>query len=59
MVDRLVRGARDLATGRGWRGWLIIAFVTVQVLAPLHYYFLRDDRHDERFAWRMFSSTAI
>jgi len=41
--------------GRGWRGGLIVAFVAVQLLAPLHYYALRRDRNDERFAWRMFS----
>ena len=30
-------------------------FLTVQLLLPLHYYLLRKDPHDERFAWRMFS----
>jgi len=30
-------------------------FLAVQMVLPLHYYLLRDDRHDERFAWRMFS----
>jgi len=39
----------------GWRGCFIAVFVAVQLLAPLHYYTLRRDRHDERFAWRMFS----
>ncbi len=38
---------------------MILAFLAVQLLAPLHYYTLRDDRHDERFAWRMFSSTRV
>jgi len=42
-------------TRRGWRGWLILGFVAVQLLAPLHYYVLREDKNDERFAWRMFS----
>ena len=34
----------------GWL-WLLVA---VQVAIPASYY-LRDDRDDERFAWRMFS----
>ncbi len=37
----------------------ILAFIAiwlaVQILAPLDYYLLRSDKHDERFAWRMFS----
>ena len=37
------------------RGRFIIAFLAIQLLLPLHYYFLRHDPHDERFAWRMFS----
>jgi hypothetical protein len=52
---KLVDELRDLALHRGWRGWLIVAFVAVQLLAPLHYYTAREDKHDERFAWRMFS----
>jgi hypothetical protein len=38
-----------------WRGRLVVAFVLIQLLIPLHYYVLRKDPHDERFAWRMFS----
>ena len=38
-----------------WRGRFILAFLAVQLVLPLHYYFLRHDPHDERFAWRMFS----
>jgi hypothetical protein len=38
-----------------WRGRFILAFLVVQMLVPLHYYVLRHDPHDERFAWRMFS----
>lgn len=38
-----------------WRGRFIVVFLTVQLLLPLHYYLLRRDFHDERFAWRMFS----
>lgn len=29
-----------------------------QMIVPLTYY-LRDDRYDERFAWRMFSATRV
>jgi hypothetical protein len=32
------------------------AFVAVQLLLPLQYYVAREDRFDERFAWRMFSA---
>jgi len=38
-----------------WRGRLIVAVVLSQLLIPLHYYTVRRDPHDERFAWRMFS----
>lgn len=38
-----------------WRGKAIAAFVLVQLALPITYY-LRRDRHDERFAWRMFST---
>jgi hypothetical protein len=38
-----------------WRGRFIAAFVLIQLALPLHYYLARKDRHDERFAWRMFS----
>ncbi|HEY5925530.1 MAG TPA: hypothetical protein VIV11_27785 [Kofleriaceae bacterium] len=38
-----------------WRGRFILAFLAVQLVLPLHYYLLRHDPHDERFAWRMFS----
>jgi hypothetical protein len=34
-------------------------WLAVQVGAPLHYYLFREDRHDERFAWRMFSPTRM
>ena len=56
----------DLAAARAlgrwltrWPGWFIAAFVTVQLALPLHYYLLRRDAHDERFAWRMFSPTRM
>jgi hypothetical protein len=38
-----------------WRGRFILAFLAIQLVAPLHYYLVRRDPHDERFAWRMFS----
>jgi hypothetical protein len=38
-----------------WRGRFILVFLTVQLILPLHYYIVRKDPHDERFAWRMFS----
>jgi hypothetical protein len=38
-----------------WRGRFILAFFAIQLLAPLHYYLVRRDPHDERYAWRMFS----
>ena len=37
------------------RGRFIALVVASQLLLPLHYYVLRRDPHDERFAWRMFS----
>lgn len=59
LLRRLAAGARDLATRRGWRGRFILAFVAIQLAAPLHYYTVRSDPHDERFAWRMFSPTRM
>jgi hypothetical protein len=38
-----------------WRGRAIATVIAAQLLIPLHYYVLRRDPHDERFAWRMFS----
>lgn len=34
------------------------AFVALQILVPLSYY-AREDRYDERFAWRMFSAIRV
>jgi hypothetical protein len=42
-----------------WRGRFVCAFLLIQLLLPLHYYLLRRDPHDERFAWRMFSPTRM
>jgi hypothetical protein len=47
--------ASVLALGRTWRGRFIAVFVLAQLLLPLQYYLARKDKHDERFAWRMFS----
>jgi hypothetical protein len=47
--------AAIVALGRTWRGRFIAAFLLLQLLLPLHYYVARKDKHDERFAWRMFS----
>jgi hypothetical protein len=30
-------------------------WIAVQAIVPASYYVLREDKHDERFAWRMFS----
>lgn len=37
----------------------IHVFVAIQIALPLHYYFLREDENDERFAWRMFSTNRM
>lgn len=50
---RFVRALRALVAT--WRGRFILAFLAAQMLIPLHYYAVRRDVHDERFAWRMFS----
>ncbi|MBK9036439.1 MAG: hypothetical protein IPL61_35200 [Myxococcales bacterium] len=42
-----------------WPHAFIAGFVALQLLLPLQYYLARRDRHDERFAWRMFSSTRM
>jgi len=52
-APRAIRAIRALLST--WRGRFITAFLAVQILLPLHYYAVRRDRHDERFAWRMFS----
>lgn len=36
--------------------WLLVG---LQIAIPASYYFVRDDRDDERFAWRMFSSVRL
>lgn len=42
-----------------WPNGFIVAFVALQLILPLHYYFVRLDSHDERWAWRMFSPTRM
>jgi hypothetical protein len=39
--------------------WFIALFVVSQLLIPLQYYCCRADKNDERFAWRMFSTTRM
>lgn len=36
--------------------WLLVG---LQIAIPGSYYLVRDDRDDERFAWRMFSSVRL
>lgn len=36
--------------------WLLVG---LQIAIPASYYLVRDDRDDERFAWRMFSSVRL
>jgi hypothetical protein len=45
-------------SARAWQHLAVIAFLTVQLGAPLSYY-LSDRGYDERFAWRMFSPTRM
>jgi len=42
-----------------WPNGFIVAFLGLQLALPLSYYLVRLDDHDERFAWRMFSSTRM
>lgn len=37
---------------------LLLAFLAFQLIVPATYY-LRDDRYDERFSWRMFSAVRL
>jgi hypothetical protein len=52
MTDPVAAARQFLST---WKGRAIAAFVVVQLALPATYY-LRHDRHDERFSWRMFST---
>lgn len=55
-VDSLLPVARRFGRwATRWPGAFITLFLALQVALPLQYYLLRRDRHDERFAWRMFS----
>src|SRR5262249_10606342 len=47
----VIRNVVDLLRTRA--GWFIAVFLVLQLALPLHYYVLRRDPHDERFAWRM------
>lgn len=60
LSTRIVRGLERMPAGvvalaRSWQGLVILFVVASQLLLPLHYYTVRRDPHDERFAWRMFS----
>lgn len=37
----------------------MVAFLVLQLLLPLTYYTVREDRFDERFSWRMFSDVRM
>ena len=37
----------------------VAVFVALQMILPATYYTLREDKNDERFAWRMFISIQI
>jgi hypothetical protein len=55
-VTYLLRALRWIAR---WPNGFIVAYLAVQILLPLDYYLARRDEHDERFAWRMFSSVRM
>lgn len=61
MIDpALVRTARAaLRWIARWPHAFIVAFLAIQLALPLYYYGVRRDKHDERFAWRMFSSVRM
>ena len=52
LAGAIVRAGRWLTR---WPNGFIALYLLVQLTLPLHYYLLRRDDHDERFAWRMFS----
>ncbi len=54
-LRELARITKLSALMASWQGRFIAVFVLAQLLLPLHYYLARKDKHDERFAWRMFS----
>ena len=60
LSTRIIRGIERLPSGvlalaRTWQGFVILIILATQLVLPLHYYTVRRDPHDERFAWRMFS----
>ncbi len=55
MTRLLSRISTIVTLARSWQGVVILMFVGTQLWLPLHYYTVRRDPHDERFAWRMFS----
>lgn len=56
VVPTLIRSLRWLTR---WPNGFIVGFIALQVALPMHYYLVRRDDHDERFAWRMFSSVRM
>lgn len=52
-IERIPSGV--IALARTWQGFVILFVVASQLILPIHYYTVRRDPHDERFAWRMFS----
>lgn len=59
-LDVIVRALA--AAGRWvarWPNGFIVVFLAAQLALPLHYYLVRLDEHDERFAWRMFSTVRM
>lgn len=60
LSTRVIRGIERfpssvVALARTWQGVVILIIVASQLVLPIHYYTVRRDQHDERFAWRMFS----
>ena len=60
LSTRVIRGIEGIPSGvlalaRTWQGFVILILLASQLVLPLHYYTVRRDHHDERFAWRMFS----
>ena len=60
LSTRIIRGIERIPGGvlalvKTWQGCVILLVLASQLVLPFHYYTVRRDPHDERFAWRMFS----
>lgn len=60
LATRIIRGIEAIPRGvvalvKSWQGAVILLVLASQLVLPIHYYTVRRDPHDERFAWRMFS----